>query len=159
MLPHGNTTPRNWRKFECQFSRNVIFHSTPRKTHCKLWVCLFGWELEGTGADAGNMTIAQRTVSPTSELSSKARLPCACITGYATMPTNTAHFVSMITLQTIFSENIEFREKPRASQSIIYYLFCICHRSLSGIYTSMFTQKFNFFVKAPSFEAREAHRY
>ena len=24
----------------------------------KLWVCFFGWELEGTGADAGNTTSA-----------------------------------------------------------------------------------------------------
>ena len=27
--------------------------SSPRRTHCMLWVCFFGWELEGTGADTG----------------------------------------------------------------------------------------------------------
>ena len=31
-----------------------ITKSSPGMTHCKLWVCFFGWELEGTGADAGN---------------------------------------------------------------------------------------------------------
>ena len=29
-----------------------IAKSSPSRTRCKLWVCFFGWELEGTGAEA-----------------------------------------------------------------------------------------------------------
>ena len=32
---------------------------SPRRTHCKLWICFFGCELEGTSADVGNTTSAQ----------------------------------------------------------------------------------------------------
>ena len=30
---------------------------SPRRTHCKLWVCIFGWEVECTGNDAENIDI------------------------------------------------------------------------------------------------------
>ena len=35
-----------------------ITKSSPRRTHCKLWVCFFGWELEGTSAGARNTSSA-----------------------------------------------------------------------------------------------------
>ena len=54
-----------------------ITESSPRRTHCKIWVCLF---------DCEEIIHLPSTASPTSGLSSKARLPCACITGYATTP-------------------------------------------------------------------------
>ena len=40
-----------------------ITKSSPRRTLCKLWVCFFCWELEGTGADAGNTTSAQHCLT------------------------------------------------------------------------------------------------
>ena len=58
----------------------------PRKTHCKLWLGFFGWELEGTGADAGDATSAQPRFTPTSELSIQPKLTYTCITGHATTP-------------------------------------------------------------------------
>ena len=56
-----------------------ITKSSPRRTHCELWVCFFGWEVEGTDADTviyfNNLQIILKT-----------RLPYACPTGYATIP-------------------------------------------------------------------------
>ena len=52
--------------------------------HCKLWVCFFDWELEGTGVVN---TASAHYHFTNSELSSKARLAYACITGYTTTPT------------------------------------------------------------------------
>ena len=70
-----------------------ITKSSLGRTHCKMWVCFFDWELEGTGADAIKYLLhLSSTASPTSELSSKARLPYACcITGYTTTPPNLTH--------------------------------------------------------------------
>ena len=32
---------------------------SPRRIHCKQWVCFFGWELEGNGEDAGTTIYSQ----------------------------------------------------------------------------------------------------
>ena len=87
--------------------------SSPRRTHCKLWVCFFAWDLEGTGADIEilymspvdlkialtctvvfyrqiKVTTNKQTkympnnASSTSELWPKSRVPYNCITGYDT---------------------------------------------------------------------------
>ena len=94
MYPRTNSGPftiepsENWTG-DPHFQGGKITKSSPRRTLCKLWVCFFDRELEGTGADAGNTTSAS-TASPTSKSSSKARLPYACITEYATTPPSPA---------------------------------------------------------------------
>ena len=53
--------------------------------HCQVWICFFGWDLECSGADAGNTTSTQHSLT-NSELSSKAGLSYTCITRYAMTP-------------------------------------------------------------------------
>ena len=40
-----------------------ITKSSPDRTHYKLWVCFFGWELEDRGADAAHTTSAQHRLT------------------------------------------------------------------------------------------------
>ena len=58
---------------------NNITLSSPGGKHCKLRVCRFGWELKGTSANADKILHLPSTASSTSELSSKTRLPYACV--------------------------------------------------------------------------------
>ena len=62
--------------------KGKITKSSTRRTHCKLWVCFFGLEALMQAQEIH----LPSTASPTSELSSKAVLPYAFITGYATIP-------------------------------------------------------------------------
>ena len=67
--------------------------SSPRWALCKLWVCFFGWELEGIGAVTQEILHLTSTTSTTSKLSSKARLPYPCITAYAMTPSLKAVYI------------------------------------------------------------------
>ena len=100
--------------------------SSPRRTHCQLWVCFFGWELKGTGTDEGNTTYS--TTSPTSELFSKVRLPYACIIGFTMTPPLMCCFVSLnnffmdLLILRCFLYQLDYEKLPWCSSWVLLWV-------------------------------------
>ena len=63
-----------------------IVKSSPRGIHYDPWVCSFSFGAGTAGCECKTILMLTCTASPTFELTSKARLPYACVTGYDMTP-------------------------------------------------------------------------